>query len=397
MSNYQNLFEPVTIGNLHIRNRIAFAPTGMGSSTVEGDLTDQNICHYVARAKGEVGLIIVEHTVVQKIYSAALPRILTLHDDRQVYEWASLAEAIHRFGVKSFVQLSLGIGRQGSNKWDGKDLVAPSAVNYTITGGSVPKQMRDLEGRSSKTPRALSGEEVEHLEDAFVAAARIVKNGGFDGIEVHGAHGYLLAQFVSPLSNQRSDDYGGDFFKRLRLPINIIRKTRKALGNNFVIGYRISGDEHTAGGLTLSDTLKIVPILVNEGVDYIHLSSGWNGALRWMFPEQEGVILKEAQEVKKISKVPVICPNFHDPGTADGALGEGLVDMVSLSRALIADPMWALKAKEDRVEEIRRCIFCYRCIVAFGSGIGTKCTVNPEVGWERFNHDYQPIKEKKSR
>lgn len=391
MSTYRKLFEPISIGNLRIKNRIAFAPTGMGACTIEGDMTDQNICHYVARAKGETGLIIVEHTVVQKLYSAALPRILTIYDDRQVYEWAALAEAIHRNGAKAIVQLSLGIGRQGSNRWDGKDLVAPSAVNYTIPEGSVPKKMKGAEGRSSKTPRALTTEETAHLEDLFVAAARVVKNAGFDGVEVHGAHGYLLAQFVSPLSNRRDDEYGGDFLKRLRLPINIIRKTRKAVGDDFVMGYRISGDEHTEGGLTLGDALKIVPMLVDEGVDYIHLSSGWNGALRWMFPEEEGVILKEAREVKKVSKVPVICPNFHAPETADAALNDGLVDIVSLSRALIADPMWGLKAKEDRVDEITKCIFCYRCITTFGAGIGTKCSVNPEVGWERFNPEYRPF------
>jgi 2,4-dienoyl-CoA reductase-like NADH-dependent reductase (Old Yellow Enzyme family) len=177
----------------------------------------------------------------------------------------------------------------------------------------------------------------------------------------------------------------------MRLPREVIGKTRKALGDDFVIGFRISGDEHTDGGVTLEDTLQIVPLLVAEGLDFIHLSSGWNGALLAMFPKQEGVILREAEEVKKVSKVPVICPNFHDPETADRALRDEKIDMVSLSRALIADPMWAAKAKEGRVDEITRCVFCYRCLITFGNGTGTKCSVNPEVGWERFNPAYCPV------
>jgi len=391
MTHFENLFKPITIGNLEVKNRIALAPTAMASCTIEGNPTDQNICHYAARAKGEVGWITIEHTVAQNLYSTGLPRILCLHDDRQVGEWADLAEAIHRAGARAVVQLSLGIGRQGSNRWDGKDLVAPSPINYIVAEGSAPKQMKGIEGRSSRTPRALSTEEIKNLIDLFVSAAGIIKNAGFDGIEIHGAHGYLLAQFLSPLSNQRDDEYGGDFDRRMRLPRDVIGKTRNALGDDFVIGYRISGDEHTDGGITLEDTLEIVPLLVAEGLDFIHLSSGWNGALRWMFPKREGVILEEAEEVKKVSKVPVICPNFHDPETADRALKDGKIDLVSLSRALIADPMWAAKAKEGRVDDITKCVFCYRCLITFSAGTGTRCSVNPEVGWERFNRAYYPI------
>ena len=391
MSQFEHLFQPITIGNLKVKNRIALAPTAMGTCTMEGNLTDQNLCHYLARAKGEVGWITIEHTVAQNLHSLGMPRLLCLYDDRQVGEWADLAEAIHRFGAKAVVQLSLGAGRQGSNRWDKKDLVAPSPIHYTVAEGSAPRQMKGLEGRSSSTPRALAAGEVRHLVDLFVAAARIVRNAGFDGIEIHGAHGYLLAQFLSPLSNRRDDEYGGDFAGRMKLPLDVIRQTRKALGSDFVLGYRISGDEHTEGGLTLEDTRRIVPLLVEEGLDFIHLSSGWNGALRWMFPEREGVILKEAEEVKKVSKVPVICPNFHDPETADAAVREGKIDMVSLSRALIADPVWAAKAKAGRADEITKCVFCYRCLATFGSGVGTKCSVNPEVGWERFRREYAPI------
>lgn len=391
MPRFEHLFEPITIGKLKVKNRIALAPTAMGTCTIDGNVTDQDICHYVARAKGEVGWITIEHTIAQNLYSLGMPRLLCLYDERQVGEWASLAQAIQRCGAKAVVQLSIGAGRQGSNRWDGKDLVAPSPIPYTMAEGSAPKPMRRVEGRSSGTPRALAAAEIENLVDLFVAGARIARNAGFDALEIHGAHGYLLAQFLSPLSNQRDDAYGGSFERRLKLSIDLIRKTRQALGPDFALGFRISGDEHTPGGLTLADTVEIVPRLVSEGLDFVHLSSGWNGALRWMFPDREGVILQEAAEVKKASKVPVICPNFHDPQTAEAAIAEGKTDMVSLSRALIADPNWAAKAKGGRADEITKCVFCYRCLMTFSAGTGARCSVNPEVGWERFQPEYRPI------
>jgi len=162
------------------------------------------------------------------------------------------------------------------------------------------------------------------------------------------------------------------------------------VGNDFVIGYRISGDEHVSGGLTLEDTKRIVPVLVSEGLDFIHLSSGRIEALSYLCPEKEGVILPEAESIKSVSSVPVICPNIHSPALAARVIEQGQADMVSLCRSLIADPEWPNKVRDGRQDEITQCILCNTCIKSLWQLFGTRCAVNPTVGKERFIPDYFP-------
>jgi 2,4-dienoyl-CoA reductase-like NADH-dependent reductase (Old Yellow Enzyme family) len=272
----------------------------------------------------------------------------------------------------------------------GTGLVAPSPEPFQIIEGTAPKGLKWLESITGAPPRELTTTEVEELEELYLESALRIKNTGFDGIEIHGGHGYLLAQFLSPLSNSRTDKYGGSFDKRLTLPRNIISKARERLGPDFVLGYRISGDEHVPGGLTLEDTKKIVPILVSEGLDFIHLSSGRIEALKHTFPEEEGAILPEARAIKEVAEVPVICPNIHTPSLAAQVINEGWADMVSLCRSLLADPEWPNKVREGREDEINRCILCNSCIDSLWRLIGTRCAVNPRVGKERFIPEYYP-------
>jgi len=385
------LFEPIRIRHLEVKNRIVFAPTGMLASAYDGSVTDQNLCHYIARAKGGVGMIIVEHTFATDRYNRGIARVLSIYHDRQLAGWRELADNIHHFDCRCVVQLSLGLGRQGNPQWDHKDFVAPSPLPFKIPEGSTPRGFKDWEGTTGAVPRELSTEEVEGLEEDFINAALRVKRAGFDGIEIHGAHGYLIAQFVSPLSNQRQDIYGGSLEGRLTLSLNLIRKTREKVGDDFLIGYRISGDEHVEGGLTLEDTQTIVARLIEAGVDFIDISSGRYEAFKWTIPDEEGVILKEARAIKSRSRVPVICPNIHSPELAARVLEEGQVDMIALSRGLLADPMWPHKVREGRLQEIRRCRFCNTCLKLILEGFKVKCAVNPEVGRERFIPEYHPV------
>ena len=385
------LFEPIHIGHLEVKNRIAFAPTGMGTAGSDGSITDQTICHYTARAKGGVGLIIIEHSLCTlKHWRAGVP-IISFHNSNWMVQMKDLADAIHHCGAKVVVQLSIGLGRQTSPKVTGTELVAPSPLPFFVPEGSTPRGLHYFEGMKGATPRELTTEEVMELEKEFVSAAMRIKRAGFDGIEIHGAHGYLLADFISPLANKREDIYGGSFEKRLTLPLNLIRKTREKAGPKFVLGFRISGDEHVEGGLTLQDNLKLLPTLAKAGLDYIHLSSGRQEAFKNLFPEKEGVILPEAEAIKKVVDIPVICPNLHDPELAVNLVQEDRVDVVSLSRSLLADPDWPNKARGGRFEEIRRCVFCFNCIKSLWSGMGTRCSVNPDVGRERFMAKYQPF------
>jgi 2,4-dienoyl-CoA reductase-like NADH-dependent reductase (Old Yellow Enzyme family) len=381
------LFDPLPIGAATSKNRIAAAPTGMGTYAADGSITDQTLCRYVALAKGGAGWVTVEHSTCTDRYGIGA---LCYHSDRQLRGLRDLADVIHAYGAVGIVQLGLGHGRQSTPVRLGTGLVAPSPLPYRVEKGTTPRGLKWLEQTTGASPRALPSNEIETLEDLFADSAARIQTAGFDGIEIHGAHGYLLAQFLSPFSNVRTDAYGGSFEKRLRLPLNLIRKTRKRVGNDFVIGYRISGDEHVSGGLTLEDTERIVPLLVSEGLDFIHLSSGRIEALNYLCPEKEGVILPEAESIKSVSSVPVICPNIHSPALAAQVIEQGQADMVSLCRSLIADPEWPNKVRDGRQDKITQCILCNTCIKSLWQLFGTRCAVNPTVGKERFIPDYFP-------
>jgi len=379
---YSVLFSPIGIGEQGIKNRIAFAPTGMGAADEYGGVTDQVLCHYVARAKGGAGLIIVEHTMSNYRYGLAGTGAMGFHRDRNLAGMFDLAHSIKAFDAKAVVQLSLGLGRESG--------VGPSEIAVRYASGSMPKSLRHFEGRSLPVPQALSVAEIQELENLFVASAVRIKTAGFDGIEVHGAHGYLLASFLSPHANQRTDEYGGSFDKRLTLALSLIRRSREALGDGFIIGFRISGDEHIPGGLSLEDVGKIAPVLEEAGIDYIHLSSGTLESKTHMCPPEEGVILPEAEVVKKAVQIPVICPNFHTPALAADAVESGKVDVVSLSRGLLADPQWPNKVRDGRVDDIQKCLLCNTCLRFLFEGFHTRCVVNPNVGRERFIPEYFP-------
>ncbi len=389
MAKYEKLFEPITIAKVNVKNRVAFAPTGMGTAGPNGEITDQSLCHYIARAKGGAGWITIEHSMCTYKHTKGPIGFHTNLNFRGMWE---LSHAIHAFGAAAIVQLSIGLGAQYfRGRRTEVELVAPSPIPYRVPAGTICQGLKHWEGTEGQMPRELTTEEIEELEDDFVRAALRIKQAGFDGIEIHGAHGYLLGAFLSPLSNQRSDRYGGSFENRLSLLQNIYRKTRAAAGSDFLLGFRISGDEHIEGGLSIEDTCRIAQIMEKEGVDFIHLSSGRYEALNHLFPDKEGVILPEAQAVKNaVDKVPVLCPNVHSPSLAEHAILEGMTDVISLSRGLIADPEWPNKARDGREEEITRCILCNNCLKTLFSGFSVRCAVNPEVGRERFLPEYYP-------
>ena len=384
---FSKLFTPIKIGNKEIKNRLAFAPTGMGTADENGGVTDQTLCHYTARAKGGVGMVIIEHTMANLKYGLKGIGALGFHRDRNLAGMYDLANTIHAFGAAAVVQLSLGLGREPSPELAP---FGPSPVAVEFAAGSMPKGLKLFEGITSPPPKALSVEEIKDLENLYISSALRIQNAGFDGIEIHGAHGYALAGFLSPHANHRTDSYGGSFENRMKLALDLIRKCRKSLGNDFIIGFRISGDEHIPGGRTLAETQKMVAVFEKEGVDYIHLSSGTLESKSYTFPDKTDQILPEAQAIKSAVGIPVICPNIHDPANVLAALQEEKVDVVSLSRSLLADPQWPNKVREGRIEDIQKCILCNTCLKTLFTGFRTRCAVNSNVGRERFIPEYFP-------
>lgn len=383
---HQSLFEPVSIGRLQLTNRVALAPTYVGSGDDRGNVTDQTLCYYYARAAGGVGLVIVEITGVTGRYAFAPGFGLGAASDRHVAGLRDLARVIHWGGARAIIQIVPGQGAQALHHHDRRPLVAPSDVPALIQRESLPKALKAVLQETPEVPRPLTLEEIESLTASMVRAALRAQRAGFDGVELHGAHGYLLAQFTSPYFNRRQDEYGGSPEKRWRLSTVLIRRIRDEVGAKFVIGYRFSAREGIPGGLDLPESSEMAKALEAAGVDYLSVSRGCYGAVTSLLPKEEGAITEDAAMIRKTVSVPVICPNFQDPDKAAQAIADGSVDVVALSRALLADPLWVDKVRRGGAHSIKKCVRCYQCFRdAVVTHLPVRCSVNPMLGFERFD------------
>ena len=380
------IFEPMNIGEIQLDNRIALAPTYVGMGDETGMVTDQQLCYYYTRATGGVGLVIVEITGVTGRFAFIAGRGLGAASDRSIPGLRDLARVIHWGGAKAFIQLAPGHGAQAMRHHKRRPLVGPSDVPALIQGDGLPKTLQGIAKTSPERPRPLEVEEIIGLKEAMVRAAVRAKRAGFDGIEVHGAHGYLLCQFTSPYYNRRTDDYGGSPEKRWRLSLETIHGIKETVGKRFVVGYRFSAREWIPGGLDLPESIEMAKALQGAGADYLSVSQGCYGAATHLFPAGEGAITEDAAAIRDAVSIPVMCPNFQDPDRVAEAISNGSVDLAALSRPLLADPMWAIKVKEGRTAEIQKCKRCYQCVrAAIVDHVPVRCPVNSRLGFERFD------------
>lgn len=385
------VFEPMTLGKLQLENRVVLAPTHVGMGGERGMVTDQSLCYYYARAAGGVGLIIVEITGVTGRYAFSPGLGLGAASDRSIPGLRDLSRVIHWGGAKAIIQLLPGQGAQALRHHEKRPLVGPSDVPALIQKEGLPKALKGLPKEPPEIPRPLEVQEIQELKASTVRAANRAKKAGFDGIELHGAHGYLLCQFTSPYFNRRDDDYGGSPERRWRFSIEIIRAIKETVGQDFVVGYRFSAREWIPGGLDLPESIEMAKAIQEAGADYLSVSHGCYGATTRVFPEAENAITGDASTIRKEVSIPVMCPNFQDPDKAAEAIANGSVDLVALSRALLADPQWVKKVKEGRPEAIQRCIRCYHCIRAvIVDHLPVRCSVNPMLGFERFDPQCLP-------
>ena len=372
------LFSPIKIGNLELKNRIIMAPMGTGSANM-GAVSEKMINYYARRAMGGAAMIIVETTTVDPSGLISEKR-LRIDDDRYMEGLSALAREIKEHGAKAAIQLSHR-GGQASKDEIGTIPVAPSAL--------------PAPGHKEK-PRALTLTEIYQLIDTFADGARRAKAAGFDAIEIHGAHGYLICQFLSKASNIRTDEFGGNLKGRSRFATEIVRQTRKKVGDDFPIIFRFSADEHVKNGIDLNESKIIARLLEDAGVDALHISAGNYYTFEWIVQPMtlpRGCLVHLAAGIKSVVTVPVITVGrINDPILAESILQEGKADLIALGRPLIADPDFPIKAAEDREKEIRKCIACNTCIdyrIRLKTDI--KCTVNPEFGKEE-EYNYKPTK-----
>ncbi|HHW44629.1 MAG TPA: NADH:flavin oxidoreductase [Desulfotomaculum sp.] len=321
-----SLFTPFESPKLQLKNRVVMPPMANYLCPESGEINEALIAHYNRRAEAEVALLIVEHSYVTPS-GRADKKQLGIHDDALVPGLRRLVEEVHRRGAKIGIQITHA-GSNTSTAVLDRTPLAPSAVPHPNGRGEVPQE--------------LSTAEMNGIKEAFAAAARRAKEAGFDMVEIHGAHGYLLNQFFSPLTNRRTDQYGGSFDRRLRFPLEVVEAVRRAVGDDYCLFYRLGADDRMPGGITPGDARRAAPALVEAGVDVLDLSGGLCGARL----SGSGFFVYLAEAVKPAVKVPVLVTGgLGDPVLANAVIAEGKADLVGIGRALLADPEWARKAK----------------------------------------------------
>jgi len=359
------VFEPIKVGTLEIKNRIVAGPMVMNHATEDGHVTPRMIDYYAAKARGGFGLVHVEASYMRPDGNM-FSRMLGVYSDRQLPGLNEIVEAIHAYGAKCTIQLVHG-GRVSHPRITGQQPLAPSDNTPPLAA----------------KPRGLTVKEIEELVQCYARAAVRAKEAGFDGAMIHGAHGFLIAQFVSPHCNKRKDNYGKDRYLFVK---QIVEACRAAVGADYPLFFRISADEFLGDeGLTIEETKKhYAPLLQELGIDCIDVSAGIQERVYYNIQPlytPRANILYLAEEVKKVVNVPVIgVGRINDPRLVKQVIETGRVDMISLARQSLADPELPLKMAEDRPDDVRRCIACdlgcsYRHIVQWMAD----CAINYEV------------------
>jgi 2,4-dienoyl-CoA reductase-like NADH-dependent reductase (Old Yellow Enzyme family) len=370
------LFEPIQIRGVEIPNRIVMPAMTTRLAMPDGTVTPELIEYYLARAKGGTGLITVEMGSPEPRGRHRAQEI-GLYDDRFLPGLRELTSRLKATGARTAVQIGHAGGHTRQDV-TGEPPVAPSALPHVV---------HEVDTRAV-LPEALTREGIRTVVRSFAEAAERMKRAGFDLVELHGAHGYLIAQFLSPLDNHRTDEYGGALRNRARFAIEVVEACRERVGD-FPLIFRFSADEYAPGGVTLDEAKELSRWLVKAGVDALHVSAGCyrslpSGAI--MTPPMgcpEGLFLHLARAIKAVVDVPVIAVGrLHDPELAERVVAEGQADLVALGRQLIADPEWPRKVREGRLEKIRPCISCNTCVDSMRDGRRISCLVNSLAGRE---------------
>ena len=350
------LFEPIRIGTIDLKNRIKMPAMAVVPHESEDVVINRLRAFYAERANGGVALIGISCTPTRLIQDPMLP----LYHDGVIKGLKQIVNTVHTGGAKIYAQMGVGYSFAFGN--GPVELVGPSGVSLSGKPGTPFRMGGPLK---ATMPRALAVDEIHQMVEAYGGGARRAREAGFDAVEVIASVGYIIAQFLSPLTNKRTDGYGGSFENRMRLLLEIIDNMKKKAGTDFTYTCRLSGADLLPGGYTLDDTTEMARILEKAGIHEIDVMSGWHTAtvpiIQTDVPQGSWAYMAEA--VKKAVNIPVAAgTQIQDVLVAEKVVAEGKADMVYMARALLADPELPKKAQEGRLKEIRPCMNCCRCI-----------------------------------
>lgn len=346
---YPNLFSPIEVGGFKLKSRITQAPLYVGQANEDGTVSQATIEHYAARAVSGAALVVVEASSVSPNSDGATAYGIKAHDDQYLPGLTKLASAIKENGAISALQI-FHAGRY-------------AGIQPSLSASAVPfSPMPDV----TLTPKEMTIEEIQQAIAEFSSAAKRSKEAGFDMVELHGATGYLITQFISPLTNKRTDQYGGTLENRLRFPLEILKAVKDAAGSDFPVGIRFLADDFLPGGFSSEDAKVFAKKLEEGGIAYISITGGVYDS--WVLPEvqqkthDKGSLAYLANVIKGVVNIPVFAGNrIASPDVAEEIISSGKADAVALGRPLLRDPEYPKKAAEGRPEEISECIACFGC------------------------------------
>jgi 2,4-dienoyl-CoA reductase (NADPH2) len=396
-ASYPHLLSPGRIGSMSLRNRIVMTSMGSNQADRDGVCGERSRAYYAERAKGGVGLIVIEATAIAHPMGVVAPWQVGFSGEQHVAGIKAIVDSVHEHGAKIAMQMQVGGLNAVCDVIAGRPVWTPSIPPPAVVGDMMDGLMED-EYAIAVAPaiaaggpkyKVLSAEDIESLVQTFVVAAQRAKHAGIDGIEIHAGHGYIISSFLSPHTNQRTDDYGGSIENRSRLLVDIIKGIRAAVGPEYPLWARLDSQEFLQNeGISLEDAKITARMAQDAGLDAINVtayaSTSWGMApTKSYFPEDPAYLVPNAAAIKAVLHIPVITVGRISPELGDKYIGEGKFDFLAMGRKLLADPHLPRKLQEGRREDVRPCIYCYACISQIYFERSVKCAVNPETGRER--------------
>lgn len=368
MKKYKNIFKPLTVKQMTIKNRIIMPPMGTNYGGQNGEFEESHIKYYEQRAKGGTGLIIIENACVDYPLGSNGTTQIRINHDCFMPALHKLTERLHRYGTCVAVQINHA----------GASAIPDRIGSQPVSSSNIPSKI------GGATPRALTKDEIEEIANKYAKAARRAQIAGFDAVEIHGGHSYLISQFLSPVYNNRSDEFGGSVENRCRFAKMVIDKVRKEVGEMFPIIFRVSADELVEGGNTLEDSLKLLELL-DEEIDIYNVSAALNDSVHYQIDAmhlEDGWRSYMSEAVKnKFNKPTITTGNIRNPQAAEDILALGKADLIGMGRGLIAEPNWVNKVKNGKEDTLRKCISCNIGCAGnrIGYNRGMRCTINPDI------------------
>jgi 2,4-dienoyl-CoA reductase-like NADH-dependent reductase (Old Yellow Enzyme family)/thioredoxin reductase len=392
MRNFQHVLSPFKFGNIEVKNRIEFGPASHMLASHDGYVTREMVAYYQNIARGGAGIITIGESPIDAGYAKAHQFQLNLGDDKVVNGLSVLAEAVHRYGAKASIEIT----HSGRFTLNNRETIGPSPIPTKLE-----EMLAKRQGRRRFRVIEMDQEMIDAVVDGFADAVYRCMRAGFEMVMIHGGHGHLLTQFLSPYSNKRTDGYGGSLENRAKFAIEVLTAIRKKVGNKLAIEYRISANELVPGGMEEEETIEFVK-MIEDKIDLLHVSAGLLSDNRTLphiiqptyFPHEYNV--HRAEKLKKALNIPITTVgSISDMEVADRIIAEGKADMVAMVRAILADPEIVNKALHGRLDDVRPCLRCFTCNKLTRNFYPIRCAVNPVVGREIDYADIRPAKKGK--